>query len=1486
VYQETQAVTTSTLGLFNINIGQGTIVTGTLAGVNWGGGAKFLQVEMDPTGGTSYVSMGTTQLNSVPYALFAGSIPSGAGWSQTGNSGTVDGTNFIGTTDNQPLNFRVNNQKAGRLEVGLQNAFYGYQAGNSNTTGTYNTAIGNTSLYTNTAGGFNTATGYGALYNNTGSYNSAFGYYALYSNTTGTGNLANGASALRNNTTGSYNLANGYATLLNNTTGSYNQASGYAALISNTTGNYNSATGYAALYNNTSGTGNFADGAYALNTNTSGSYNLGIGILSLYSNTTGGNNNAIGYGALQSNTSGIQNTANGYQALFFNSTASNHTAVGYKSLYSNTTGSSNTGIGDSALYKNTTGGFNTATGYAALSSNTTGSNNTAIGDSANVATGALNNATALGYNAIASASNTIQLGNTTIDSVMAGTLSANTKLVVPRLKITGGTLGANSVLTSDALGNATWQPSSLSGWSLTGNAGTVDGTNFIGTTDNTPLNFRVNNLRAGRINPSLANTFFGVQSGGLITTGGFNTANGNKALYSTTSGAYNSAHGDSALYSNTTGGFNTANGFAALATNTTGSKNTAIGDSADATTGALTNATAIGYNAKVSASNTIQLGNASIDSVMAGSLADSTKLVVPRLKITGGALAANNILTSDALGNATWKPAAPSGWSLTGNAGTVDGTNFIGTTDNMPFNIRMNNQKAGRIDSTLRTTFYGYQSGGSYTTGAYNTANGYKSLFSNTTGVHNTANGHKSLFLNTTGAYNTANGDSALHSNTTGGFNTAHGYAALASNTTGSNNTALGDSADVTTGALTNATAIGYNAKVSASNTIQLGNAATDSVMAGSTADSTKLIIPRLRVTGGTPAAGQVLTATDVNGNAKWQTLPSGFPTATAPGQMLYWNGTAWVVVPVGTRGQTLTFCEGVPTWGACPAISATVTTTAVSNIFSNKATGGGNVTYNGDAPIITSGVVWSTSAIPATGSPTGTFTTDGVTGSGPYSPYTSVITGLTYHTTYFVRAYATNSVGTAYGTQLSFTTGDTTASLTTTAASPVGSTTATTGGTIANNGGSTITTSGVVYSTSTIPATGAPSGTFTTDGTTSGNWTSNLTGLTAGTPYYARAYATNGIGTSYGNQVTFTTTTTPTVSTTSPTSTTSTTSNPGGNISANGGATVTASGVVYSTSSTPTPSGPTAGLGGGFIVTTDGNTSTWTSSLTGLLGSTTYYAYAYATNSVGTSYGSQVSFTTSAPVAPTLTTTAVSSIAATTASSGGNVTNNGGALVTARGVVWSTSTGATISSQPGGGITTDGTGLGSFSSSLTGLSGSTKYYVRAYATNSAGTTYGTENSFTTTITVGDTYQGGIVFYVTGSPGSQTGLVVSTADQSASIPWYTGTLVATGATGTAIGTGSANTATIVALQNTGNAASTASAYTGGGYNDWYLPSKDALNVLYPLRASFGIGMSGAAYWSSSEVDVNTAWGQAFGFGGSQSATSKNTGAAVRAIRSF
>jgi hypothetical protein len=255
----------------------------------------------------------------------------------------------------------------------------------------------------------------------------------------------------------------------------------------------------------------------------------------------------------------------------------------------------------------------------------------------------------------------------------------------------------------------------------------------------------------------------------------------------------------------------------------------------------------------------------------------------------------------------------------------------------------------------------------------------------------------------------------------------------------------------------------------------------------------------------------------------------------------------------------------------------------------------------------------------------------------------------------------------------------------------------------------------------------------------------------------------------------------------------------------------------------------------------------------------------------------------------PTVTTTSASSITASSASSGGNVTSAGIGSVTAYGVCWSTTLG---SESITGSHTTDGSGTGTYTSNITSLTAGTTYYVKAYATNSAGTAYGSEINFTPTpLTVGRAYGGGIVAYllVSGDPGYdpsvQHGLIAAASDQSTGIQWYNGSYTTTGVTATAIGTGFANTNAIITSQGAGSyAAITARSYTGGGFTDWYLPSKDELNQLYINRASIG-GFSTPGYWSSSEGNNYNAWLQYF-LSGFQNYVTKDYTYFVRAVRAF
>jgi hypothetical protein len=193
-------------------------------------------------------------------------------------------------------------------------------------------------------------------------------------------------------------------------------------------------------------------------------------------------------------------------------------------------------------------------------------------------------------------------------------------------------------------------------------------------------------------------------------------------------------------------------------------------------------------------------------------------------------------------------------------------------------------------------------------------------------------------------------------------------------------------------------------------------------------------------------------------------------------------------------------------------------------------------------------------------------------------------------------------------------------------------------------------------------------------------------------------------------------------VTTNNVTDITQTTAVCGGNVTITGNGTVTARGVCWSTNSNPTVNDNHTSNGTG--------TGNFTSNITGLTPNTTYYVRAYATNNAGTVYGAQKTFSTTAlSTAPSIVTNNVTNITQDAAICGGNVTSDGGSPVTARGVCWSAIPNPTINDNH----TYNGTGTGNFTSSITGLTQNTTYYVRAFATNSIGTNYGEQKSFTTT---------------------------------------------------------------------------------------------------------------------------------------------------------
>ena len=851
------------------------------------------------------------------------SISSAGGWSTTGNSGTIDGTNFFGTTDAQPLNVQVGGIASGRFDVnavsgqstlgygagyslvrnltnsyGTKNTGFGYQAFYNTTAGNENTAVGYQALLTNTSGASSTAIGYQAMGNANSAlngntplitYNTAVGYQALQgsataASNTGNNNTAVGYQSLKNTTSGAGNSSYGVSSLTSNTTGTYNTGMGFQSLTNSTTGNYNVGVGMYALRTLGTGTGNVGIGYHTMSSNSSGNYNVAIGYSA---NIADGVTNAVAIGQGSSNATsnsivlGNTNiTRVSTSGALYSSNTTNATSVSTGALIAN--GGAGIakdvyvgGLLNTAGTSSTAGRASFSGGITVASANVNTIDNVVVVNASSLAATSISGITNI-TNATASSSTTTGALTVSGGVGIAGSTNIGGATTMASSLTVGGATRLNSISygTTPATNNNSTQlattayvmntlASPLNGfaWSTTGNANMIDGTNFFGTTDAQPLNVQVGGIASGR---------FDVNAVSGQSTLGYGAGYSLVRNLTNSYGTKNTGFGYQAFYNTTAGNENTAVGYQALLTNTSGASSTAIGYQAmgnansalNGNTPLITYNTAVGYQA-----------------------------------LQGSATAASN----------------------TGNNNTA----------------------------------VGYQSLKNTTSGAGNSSYGVSSLTSNTTGTYNTGMGFQSLTNSTTGNYNVGVGMYALRTLGTGTGNVGIGYHTMSSNSSGNYNVAIGYSANIADG-VTNAVAIGQGSSNATSNSIVLGNTnitrvstsgaivTTNDINAKHIRGNSGALSIAASTGAGTSPSGITVTGTDMSGVVALTTGSS--PSINAVLAIITYN-TAFSSAPVVV---------------ITPANAATASLAATQAVWVNITTTGFTINTNATAVVSSTAYKWN----------------------------------------------------------------------------------------------------------------------------------------------------------------------------------------------------------------------------------------------------------------------------------------------------------------------------------------------------------------------------------------------------------------------------------------------------------------------------------------------------------------------------------------------
>ena len=673
VYSETHQPTTNTNGLATFEIGGGTVVSGSFATINWANGPYFIKTETDPTGGTNYTISGTSQLLSVPFALYAASGNPGPQGIQgvQGATGSQGPTGLTGATGPQgpqgPIGLTGAAGPQGPQGIQGLTGATGPQGlpgatgpqgvpGSANMTGTTNRIVKFTNATTGGDSqiidngtivkvqpqnytGFNPELskveisgsdnslrliGSGDTYGEFGKLNFGDSNLVYISEDVDDSMQINafGRTAIMGGNVGIGNInpaekldVNGKTKTINLqvTTG----AGAGKVLTSDATGNATWQT-----------VGAGSGWSLAGNAGTNPTTNF-IGttdnndVVFKRNNTLAGRINdenvSLGDRALNAISSGIGNVAMGRIALFSNATASYNTAIGASSMYANTTGTANTANGYGALTSNTTGSSNTALGVESLRLNTTGAENVGIGAYASDNfTGSRQ--VAIGYQSLYS--NVSGIDNTAVGHQALKNNTGNYNTSVGNLSLFSNTTGPGN--TAMGYGAMTF--------------------NTIGS-GNTAAGFSA--LRANSVGDE--NSAFG--SGALISnTASANTAVGSGSLYNNTTGNNNTAIGYNSLYENETGSENTAVGYRVLTNKISGNRNVGVG------MGALSNLTNGDNNVAIGPgtirlitnnSNNIALGSFALSQLLSGNnnIGIGANAEVPSLNANNQVRIGNNLHT-------------------------------------------------------------------------------------------------------------------------------------------------------------------------------------------------------------------------------------------------------------------------------------------------------------------------------------------------------------------------------------------------------------------------------------------------------------------------------------------------------------------------------------------------------------------------------------------------------------------------------------------------------------------------------------------------------------------------------------------------------------------------------------------------------------------------------------------------------------------------